>query len=321
MNVLQGPRDEDLPGGGGHRYTETGVDRTPPRGGNATAGTSAGSTAAAERWTETKRRGPPRSVPGSDPLLTDRPLTQGEASTTGVAKRALALEPGRFRYAYRTGRAARRGDVTRGIENRMETITSMAQARGDAFSSSRTSRQGASRFFVSPKVTFRGRIRVNRPVCVPPSVAVLSLDTTPTDRFPPSDDVDGIVPISVMASMARAKTQRCSSDWRRPYSETPLFDQVERCNEMPVRRKNRIHPLHPTSEATPPVVADSTQVASNQRSSESNPRHLSAAIVCTYRTAIQGPGRYDKRETARTQISCQTIHSDSASSARPHKTD
>ena len=140
VNVLQGPRDEDLPGGGGHRYTETGVDRTPPRGGNATAGTSAGSTAAAERWTETKRRGPPRSGPGSDPPLTDRPLTPGEASTTGVAKRALALEPGRFRYAYRTGRAARRGDVTRSIENRMETITSMAQARGDALSSSRTSR-------------------------------------------------------------------------------------------------------------------------------------------------------------------------------------
>lgn len=31
-------------------------------------------------------------------------------------------------------------DGTRSIENRMETITSMAQARGDAFSSSRTSR-------------------------------------------------------------------------------------------------------------------------------------------------------------------------------------
>ena len=108
VNLLQGPRDEDLPGGGGHRYTETGVDRTPPRGGNATAGTSAGSTAAVERWTETKRRGPPQSGPGSDPPLTDRPLTLGEASTTGVAKRALALEPGRFRYAYRTGRAARR---------------------------------------------------------------------------------------------------------------------------------------------------------------------------------------------------------------------
>ena len=140
VSVLQGPLDGDLHGGGGHRYTETGVDRTPPRGGNATAGTPAGSTAAAERWAETKRRGRPRSGPGTDPPLTDRPLTPGEALTTGVAKRALALEPGRFRYAYRTGHAARPGVVTRSIENRMETITSMAQTRGDAFSSSRTSR-------------------------------------------------------------------------------------------------------------------------------------------------------------------------------------
>ena len=59
---------------------------------------------------------------------------------TEPAQRALALEPGRFRYAYRTVRAARRRDVTRSIENRMETITSMAQPRGDAFSSSRPSR-------------------------------------------------------------------------------------------------------------------------------------------------------------------------------------
>ena len=68
------------------------------------------------------------------------PRPPGEGSTTGTAQRALALEPRRFRYAYRTGHAARRGDVTRSIENRMDTITSMAQAREDAPFSLRTSR-------------------------------------------------------------------------------------------------------------------------------------------------------------------------------------
>ena len=68
------------------------------------------------------------------------PRPPGEGSTTGTAHRALTLEPRRFRYAYRTGHAARRGDVTRSIENRMDTITSMAQAREDAPFSLRTSR-------------------------------------------------------------------------------------------------------------------------------------------------------------------------------------
>ena len=68
------------------------------------------------------------------------PRPPGEGSTTGTAHRALNLEPRRFRYAYRTGHAARRGDVTRSIENRMDTITSMAQAREDAPFSLRTSR-------------------------------------------------------------------------------------------------------------------------------------------------------------------------------------
>ena len=68
------------------------------------------------------------------------PRPPGEGSTTGTAQRALALEPCRFRYAYRAGHAARRRDVTRSIENRMDTITSMAQAREDAPFSLRTSR-------------------------------------------------------------------------------------------------------------------------------------------------------------------------------------
>ena len=156
----------------------------------------------------------------------------------------------------------------------------------------RTSRVGASSFFTSPKVTMRGRIRVSRPVCVPSSVAVPSLDTTGTERFPGSDDVDGIVPFDAMARKAPAKTRRCSGEWPRPYPQTPLSDQVERRNEMPVRRKYRIHPLHPTSEAIPPVVATSIKMASDQSLSESHPRHLSAAIAWTYRTAIQELWRY-----------------------------
>ena len=74
------------------------------------------------------------------PPLTDHPLPPGEGSTTGTAQRALALEPSRFRYAYRTDHAGRRGDVSRSIEHRMETITSIAPPRGDAPVSSRTSR-------------------------------------------------------------------------------------------------------------------------------------------------------------------------------------
>ena len=74
------------------------------------------------------------------------PRPPGEGSTTGTAQRALALEPRRFRYAYRTGHAARRGDVTRSIENRMDTITSMALAREDAPFSLRTSRTNSINF-------------------------------------------------------------------------------------------------------------------------------------------------------------------------------
>ena len=90
-----------------------------------------GSTSAEERRMESKRGGAAR---------TERLRPPGEASTTGAAQRALVLEPGSFRYAYRTGLAARCRDIARSLENRMETTTSVLQTREDGALSLRTSR-------------------------------------------------------------------------------------------------------------------------------------------------------------------------------------
>ena len=122
---------------------ETGVDRTPPRRGHAPVETPAGSTVALERWTGPKRGGRVRARPDSGPPRTERPRPLGEAWTTGAPQRALALEPGCFRYAYRSDHAARRCDVTRSLENLMKTITSVAQTREGTACSLRTSRTGA----------------------------------------------------------------------------------------------------------------------------------------------------------------------------------
>ena len=123
---------------------ETGVDRTPPRRGHAPVETPAGSTVAVERWTGSKRGRRLPARPDSGPARTERPRPLGEAWTTGAAQRALALEPGCFRYAYRLGHAARRCDVTRSLENPMETITSVAQTREGAACSLRTSRTSSN---------------------------------------------------------------------------------------------------------------------------------------------------------------------------------
>ena len=90
-----------------------------------------GTTSAEERRKESKRGGAAR---------TERLRPSGEASKTGAAQRALVLEPGSFRYAYRTGHAARCRDVARSLENRMETTTSVLQTREDGALSLRTSR-------------------------------------------------------------------------------------------------------------------------------------------------------------------------------------
>ena len=124
--------------------SETGVDRTPPRRGDAPVETPAGSTVAAERWTRPKRGRRLPARPDSGPARTER-LRPLEAWTTGAAQRALALEPGCFRYAYRSGHAARCCDVTRSLESLMKTITSVAQTREGAACSLRTSRIGAFR--------------------------------------------------------------------------------------------------------------------------------------------------------------------------------
>ena len=122
-------RESAGPGGLGPR--ETRVDRTPPPPGHALAGVPVRSTPPAERRTETKWGGAAR---------TERPRPPGEASTTGAAQRALALEPGCFRYAYRIGHAARRRDVARSLENRMETSTLVPQTREASALSLRTPR-------------------------------------------------------------------------------------------------------------------------------------------------------------------------------------
>ena len=103
-----------------------------------------GSTSAEERRKESKRGGAAR---------TERPRPPGEASTTGAAQRALALEPGSFRYAYRTGQAARCRDVARSLENRMETTTSVPKPREDGALSLRTSRRCGRRL---TRCTLRG---------------------------------------------------------------------------------------------------------------------------------------------------------------------
>ena len=121
-------------GRAGRGQRETGVDRTPPPPGPAPAGAPVGSTPAAERRKKSKRGGAARP---------ERPRPHGEASTTGAAQRALALEPDSFRYAYRTGHAARCRDVARSLENRMKTTTSVPQTREDAALSPRTSRINA----------------------------------------------------------------------------------------------------------------------------------------------------------------------------------
>ena len=118
-------------GRAGRGQRETGVDRTPPPPGPAPAGAPVGSTPAAERRKKSKRGGAARP---------ERPRPHGEASTTGAAQRALALEPDSFRYAYRTGHAARCRDVARSRENRMKTTKSVPQTREDAALSPRTSR-------------------------------------------------------------------------------------------------------------------------------------------------------------------------------------
>ena len=118
-------------GRAGRGQLETGVDRTPPPPGPAPAGAPVGSTPAAERRKKSKRGGAARP---------ERPRPHGEASTTGAAQRALALEPDSFRYAYPTGHAARCRDVARSRENRMKTTTSVPQTREDAALSPRTSR-------------------------------------------------------------------------------------------------------------------------------------------------------------------------------------
>ena len=124
---------------------QTGVDRTPPRRGHAPVETPADSTVAVERWTGPKRGGRLPARPDSGPARTERPRPRPqEAWTTGASQRALALEPGCFRYAYRPGHAARRCDVTRSLENHMKTITSVARTRERAACSLRKSRTGAS---------------------------------------------------------------------------------------------------------------------------------------------------------------------------------
>ena len=143
------------PGGLGAR--ETGVDRTPPPPGHAPAGAPVGSTPAAERPTETKRCGTAQ---------TERPRPPGEASTTGAVQRALALKPGSFRYAYRTGQAARCRDVERSLENRMETSTSVRQTPEDDALSLRTSRIGAVRLLPSRIPVPRNRIYIGARVVV-----------------------------------------------------------------------------------------------------------------------------------------------------------
>ena len=121
------------PGGPAPRATR--VDRPLPAPGHPPAGAPVGSTPTAERRKESKRRSAVR---------TERPSPPGEASTTGAAQRALVLEPGSFRYAYRTGQAARCRDVARSLENRMETTTSVPQTQEDGASSLRTSRTDRS---------------------------------------------------------------------------------------------------------------------------------------------------------------------------------
>ena len=123
-----------------------GVDRTPPRRGHAPVETPAGSTVALERLTGPKPGGRPPVRPDTGPARTERPRPLGEAWTTGAAQRAMALEPGCFRYAYRPGHAARRCDVTRSLENLMKTITSVAPTREGAACSLRTSRAQAERY-------------------------------------------------------------------------------------------------------------------------------------------------------------------------------
>ena len=121
---------------------QTGVDRTPPRHGHAPVETPADSTVAVQRWTGPKRGGRLPARPDSGPARTERPRARppGEAWMTGASQRALALEPGCFRYAYRSGHAARRCDVTRSLKKTMKTITSVARTREGAACSLRTSR-------------------------------------------------------------------------------------------------------------------------------------------------------------------------------------
>ena len=142
------------PGGRGPR--ETRVDRMPPPPGHAPAGAPVGSTPAAERRTGTKRGGAARS---------ERPRPPGEASTTGAAQRALALEPGSFRYAYRTGHAARCRDIARSLENRMETTTLVPQTREDGALSLRISRTSYARISPIPQETTNPHDTVSTPSC------------------------------------------------------------------------------------------------------------------------------------------------------------
>ena len=133
------------PGGRGPRETGV-VERTPPHCGHAPAETPAGATIAAERRTKTKRAGRLRArLDGGGAARTQRTRLPAKAPTTGAAHRALALELGRFLYAYRRGHTVRCRDATRSLKNRMETITSMPQTGEGAAFSLRTSRKAPHR--------------------------------------------------------------------------------------------------------------------------------------------------------------------------------
>ena len=113
-----------------------------PMAGQSTAPAAMATRVAVERWTGMKRCSRQRARPDSSPPRTERPHAPGKASTTGAAPRAPVLESCCFRYACRTVHATRRRDETRGIENRMETTTSVPQTHEVAAFSLRTSRLG-----------------------------------------------------------------------------------------------------------------------------------------------------------------------------------
>lgn len=229
-----------------------------------------------------------RARPDCGPPRTAYPRAPEEASTTGAAPHAPVLEPCCFLHAYRTVHATDRRDVTRSLENRMETTTSVPQTREDVAFSLRTSRVEAPRFHGSPKVTMRGRIRVSRPVCTYPR----PLQYRPWAQRGPSACRDRTMwTVSSRSTPWQEKHGGKPDEHLRNCADPtckPLCTyQVERRNEMPVRRKYRTCLWRPTSEAIHPVISARIQIASDQSSSELHPRFLPASIACIYRTAIQ----------------------------------